>query len=85
MPSYWQLSEFGDAYRKWRVSCRPGPDVMHSVKNWARQVTCQGPSQHAVPISDTDEDFMDWIGDTGVFVTYVVSHRDQHIIVKDIS
>lgn len=28
---------------------------------------------------------MDWVEGTNVFVTYVVSHDDRHIIVKDIS
>jgi hypothetical protein len=83
--SDWELSEFGHAYRKWRLATQPEPGVTALVKKWARRVTCNGPSTAAAPISDTGEDFMDWVDHTNVFVTYVVSHRDRHIIVKEIS
>lgn len=85
--SDWELSEFGHAYRNWRLASQPEPGVTALVRRWARRVTCSGPSTDALPIGDTGEDFMDWVEveHTSVFVTYVVSDRDQQVIVREIS
>ncbi len=82
--NYWELSKFGHAYRQWRLASQPGPAETAQVKRWARHVTCTGPPGHEAPISDSGEDFTDWVVDTNVFVTYVVSHRDQQVIIRRI-
>ncbi len=54
------------------------------VRLWARKVTCEGPSAYAIPIGGNDEDFVDWVPNTTVYITYVVSHGDQHIVIKNL-
>ena len=63
---------------------RPSSEVAATVRWWARKVTCEGPSAYAIPIGGNDEDFVDWVPNTSVYITYVVSHGDQHIVIKNI-